>query len=60
MVNFTSCQNFVEIYLFLKKLCNFPFLPIYKDIDQYLEISCNFSNNGARAFKFCRFMPYMM
>ena len=59
---YTSCPKFVSKYWFLRKLCRFPFLPIYKDIDQDLRKSqcCNFWSKAAKAFKFCHLMPYMM
>ena len=36
---YTSCTSFVEEYWFLKKLSNFPFSSIYKDINNNLQKS---------------------
>ena len=37
VLKYSSCQNFVEKYLFLTNFSHFPFLPIYQDIDQDLQ-----------------------
>ena len=62
---YTSCWNFVQKYIVLRKLCNFPFTRtlswIHENLSRYpSEKICNLWSKAARAFKFCHFMLHMM